>query len=156
MSKEMTTDAVILQIRKAFEGVKRPERAQIASCPCGECVEIVEYFDSAPQFEIASDVLSGFSAAVTLFSDAAFCYWLPAFLVAALATPEVVGDLSLRIAWALDDGPNHPTRTVLLSDAQREAVVIFLETAGRIDSRDSLEFNAIAVRIRDKDSTLPN
>jgi hypothetical protein len=97
------TASLIARIEAAFSGVPYPGDFQIVRCeydkawggsqdgPCPECAEVVSGFAGENQFHVAPGKLSWLSFSLKSFSDGAFLYWLPAFLIAGATHPTEAG-----------------------------------------------------------------
>jgi hypothetical protein len=91
---------LIGQIEAAFATRPYPGDENITCCsydkknggdfngPCSECVEMAEYFRGKSWRELTAAELFQEGQCDALFTVAAYCYFLPAFLIAAIREPE--------------------------------------------------------------------
>lgn len=139
------------EIRSAFLPAARPGATEIASHQCDECEEIRQFFAGQPQYDIAPDRLELLTAALNLFTDLAFVYWLPAFMLAELNNEDGSSDdFADWMAWKFLPSRHGGERTHLL--AQRQALVVadFLDECARRYPHDSDDFVAAAARVRER------
>lgn len=92
--------ALVTDIRKAFSNRAMPDRDNITRCsydkkyggaydgPCLECSRMAEFFGSKQWFDISVRELRREGDAASLFTREAYCYFLPAYLIAALTDPD--------------------------------------------------------------------
>ena len=109
----MTTDALIEQIRRAFADVPYPGDEDLAVDSYGEEPDALERaFRGLDDWRVLDpafldDAPEGWGSALSFFSDAAFRFYLPAFLVAHLRGREFRSDpaeaLSIGLAPGDDD-----------------------------------------------------
>lgn len=136
------------RIRVAFGDRPRPNLNEITTCSCEECKEIRDYFDDADQFCHDASTLRFFDPALFLFAPKAFCYWLPAFMIAALENPRQADVIVDTLPSALD---KRSELEGMFSASQRDAIIAFLdEGARRFDPEkaDSPYRNALDVMRR--------
>jgi hypothetical protein len=150
-------------IKAAFATVPYPGDDDIVHCeydarhggtlpgPCRECSEAVAQFKGTGALDhSAKDVRYG-SVALASFSPAAFAYWLPSFLVAALLDPTeadiAIDSIEYRLRSSGDERELalQAKRLALLSCAQLEVLVSYFEfqlenrNADLVDANSSLE-----------------
>ena len=132
----MTDSAnLIAQVEAAFAGTAYPGDADIVHCaydkhwggeldgPCRECAEVVDAFRGMPSVGVPTATVRSVSFALKSFSDAAFVYWLPSYLIAGLVSPAEA-DLALDSVTdiftppASQMGSRVPYRAQLLSRDQ--------------------------------------
>ena len=112
-------DDLITCIFSAFSGRLHPGIGNITRCtydkknggefdgPCWECMEMAEYFADKSWTNLSAAELRQHGDTDSLFTVAAYCYFLPAYLTAAIRDPSVadvcVDHLSFRFgpddAW---------------------------------------------------------
>jgi hypothetical protein len=90
---------LISQIQEAFAHRTYPGDDNITRCtydkkhggqyagPCGECMDMAEFFCGRRWQAVTATELRQHGDADCLFTIEAYCYYLPAYLVAALANP---------------------------------------------------------------------
>jgi hypothetical protein len=138
-------------IRSAFLPAVRPAVAEIAPHDCDECSDIRTFFSAQPQFDVPTDELQLRTAALSLFGDLAFVYWLPAFMLAELRNADGSSDdFADWIAWKFLPRRDEGERTNLLSAVQARVVADFLDECAKRYPKpeDSTDFKAAAERVR--------
>ena len=92
-------DDLVARIEAAFAARASPGDAEITRCtydrvnggtmdgPCWECVEMAEFFAGTTWRTLGGKDLRRYGDADALFTVKAYCYLLPAYLVAALREP---------------------------------------------------------------------
>jgi hypothetical protein len=141
------------QIRAAFDGVARPADAMIALRDHWESPDLRDFFSQQSQFDIAAAGLERHSAALSLFYDEAFVYWLPAFMIAELNVPHILPDsLSIRMAWKFIGDDKLADRSHLLSATQAKVVADYFEMQAERFPEDNYggEFTIAARRLRER------
>ncbi len=95
-------DNLIALISSAFADRPHPGSANITYCtydqknggefdgPCGECEEMAQYFADRSWISLSAADLRQHGDADSLFSVPAYCYFLPAYLIAAIREPMVL------------------------------------------------------------------
>src|SRR5664279_4835008 len=117
------------QVIAAWAHVPPPEEASITDHRCEECDEITAYFAGKSWKEITNlDDLSYHADALFLFSNVAFHYYLPAYMLAALENPDAVGVVPDNIgsSFRAEFGAASRDRLVLFDSRQRILVGEFL------------------------------
>jgi hypothetical protein len=80
-------------------------------------------------------------AAMSLFTDKAFRYWLPAFMLAELESPEEADIIAEGIAFHLTKASNATARLAEFAQDELEAIATFLDECAKryhdIDYRDA-------------------
>ena len=141
------------EILSAFRSVPYPGDDRITGHSCPECDEIAGYFRGTGQTGHTVDGLWEHEAALSLFSDEAFHYWLPSFMLAVLESPENSGNISDRVLRKfgppessefadLDDPEGRISRVRRLDPEQRRAVVSFFRECVRRDIFQATEIEA--------------
>ena len=87
---------------------------------------IYEYFVGSDQFDHDVKDLRYHSCALSFFTDAAFRYWLPAFMIAELEDPVEADVIGESIAFHLSDAQGAPARICVFTDREIDAVKRFL------------------------------
>jgi hypothetical protein len=114
----------------AWASVRPPERNGITDHRCDECDEITAYFGGKRWEDLMKPDDLGFHAdALFLFSEAAFHYYLPAYMFATLRNPDAVGVVPDNIAasFRLEVGAASRDRLDRFDAPQRVLVGEFLE-----------------------------
>lgn len=138
-------DDILRQIDKAFTNREYPGDENITCCtydkknggkfdgPCGECVQIAAFFRGKFWRELSAKELRSQSGAGSLFTVKAYCYYLPAYLTAALQNPEeldvCVDDLPFLFGSEPKDvyGQDRLSKILgMLSDAELQVVLRYL------------------------------
>ncbi len=114
----------------AWSGIQAPTADKITEHGCLECDEIAEYFGgrSWQQFTNVTE-LRDHSAALALFSNEAFHYYLPAFMSATIkyaVAADLISD-SIYFSFRCEFGQAARGRLELFNQSQRNAVAEFLE-----------------------------
>ena len=156
-------DDIVHQIDKAFTNREYPGDENITCCtydtknggkydgPCYECVRIAEFFRGKFWRELSAKQLRSQSAAGSLFTVKAYCYYLPAYLTAALQNPEeldvCVGDLTCAFGpepkYAY--GQDRLSKTLgMLSDVELQVVLRYLRYRCELEE-DSLGYYARSI-----------
>jgi hypothetical protein len=116
----MNEERLVDEIIKAFRERKHPGADGITRCtydkanggefdsPCGECLEMAEFFAERRWDGLTAAELRWHGDTDVLFTVPAYCYFLPALLLAAIREPEVadacVGHLEFRFGPSDDWG----------------------------------------------------
>lgn len=118
------------RLSAAWSDVSAPTVDKIAEHHCEECDEIAEYFGGQPWQQFASITeLRYHSDALALFSNVAFHYYLPAFMIATLrdaVAADVIPD-NIVYSFRCELGQAARGRLELFSQTQRAVVAEFLE-----------------------------
>jgi hypothetical protein len=118
------------RITAAWAGVDPPDEALITNHRCDECDEITAYFAGKRWQDVTNLTEIGHHAdALFLFSNAAFHYYLPAFMLAVLNDPGAIGIVPDNIAanFRNELGCAARDRLAAFDPMQRVVVGEFLE-----------------------------
>ena len=105
----MKTDEIIDQIRSAFERVETPPVWSLSNSREGaEPLALEKEFAHLPQWdaltaEFLDSTPDGFGSALSFFSDEAFRYYLPAYLIGALEGQLEVADPLFHLTHGLEN-----------------------------------------------------
>lgn len=140
----VTADSLIQMIAEAFKDRLRPCDDDITHCsydtkyggsyegPCWECEQMAEYFRGRSWRDLSAEELRVNGQADCLFTVEAYCYFLPAYLIAAVRNPDeldvCVGRLAYRFgAERTEEYRAHRLDLILnqLSDREVEAVLAY-------------------------------
>ena len=121
----MTAPEVIRFIEDAWRDVGYPGDDRIFTPDSYDDEDIVTYFGGTTWRGHRPVDLRAHSSAFTFFTPEAFHYWLPAFMIAAIQSPEEADVVCDRIPSSVDDR-YAPQRWRLFSPTQRQAVVAYL------------------------------
>lgn len=117
----MNASEIIQLIEDAWHAVPYPGDDKIFTPDSYDDEDIVNYFSGTTWRGHSPANLRAHSSAFTFFTPEAFHYWLPAFMIAAIQSPEEADVILGYIARSLD-GSYAPKRWPLFSSAQRDAV----------------------------------
>jgi len=117
----MDAAEVIRSIEAAWHGVSYPGDDKIFTPDSYDDEDITNYFRGTTWRGHSPAKLRAHSSAFTFFTPEAFHYWLPAFLIAAIQSPEQADVVVDYIPWSVSD-EDAPRRWPLFSQAQRQAV----------------------------------
>ena len=92
---------------------------------------VYEYFVESDRFDHGVTDLRYHSVALSFFTTAAFCHWIPAFMLAELNDPEEADIIAESIAFHLSDAQGAHARITQFSDAELDAVKGFLSECVR-------------------------
>jgi hypothetical protein len=110
---------ILHQIDKAFTNRAYPGDENITCCtydkknggkydaPCGECVQIAEFFGGKFWRELSAKELRSQSGAGSLLTTEAYGYYLPAYLTAAIRDPEELDVCLDDIPFAFGPEPKY-------------------------------------------------
>jgi len=136
----------------AWAHVLPPEEAGIADHRCQESDEITAYFAGKSWKEITDlDGLAYHADALFLFSNVAFHYYLPAYMLATLANPDAVGVAPDNIAssFRAEFGVASRDRLALFDSRQLILVGEFLETLlPELCAEDQNEIRTVSALLR--------
>lgn len=121
----MTAQQVIQLIEDAWRGVLYPGDDKIFTPDSYDDEGITDYFRGTAWRGHDPAKLRAHSSAFTFFTPAAFHYWLPAFMIAAIQDPEEADVICDYIPQSISD-KLAPVRWPLFSPAQRKAVAAYL------------------------------
>ncbi|MFC4994841.1 DUF6714 family protein [Rubritalea tangerina] len=133
-------NTLIDNIKSAFKNTPYPgsEYSDISATRYDD-EGVHQYFKNSDQFEHSVEDLRYHSCALSFFTDAAFRYWLPAFMLAELRDPEEADIIADTIAFSLYTSGAHQ-RISSFSDSELIAVKEFLfECTRRYDDEISSE-----------------
>ena len=114
----------------AWADVPIPEATAITDHRCEECDEVTAHFAGRSWQEVMNiDDLRDHADALFLFSNAAFHYYLPAYVCATLENPEAVGVVPDNIAsnFRQEFGVASRDRLTMFDTRQRVLIGEFLE-----------------------------
>ncbi|MGD1083699.1 MAG: DUF6714 family protein [Verrucomicrobiota bacterium] len=117
----MNAAEIIQLIEDAWRDVPYPGDDKIFTPDSYDDEDIVNYFGGTTWRGHSPADLRAHSSAFTFFAPEAFHYWLPAFLIAAIQSPEEADVILDYIAWSLGNR-YAPERWSLFSPVQRRAV----------------------------------
>ena len=143
-------DGLRVRIEHAFEGVPYPGDDNITAHLCPECREITEYFRGKGWRDHRVSDLRYHAAALSLFTPAAYHYYLPAFILADIEDPAAADIISDSILFGftptLTEDPTYQrARRQRLSPTQRAVVSEYIRYMA---VRDELEPQEIALALR--------
>jgi hypothetical protein len=122
----MDPATVIAQIHEAWREVPYPGDDKIFTPDSYDDEDIGNYFAGTTWRGHSVVGLRSHSSAFSFFTAEAFHYWLPAFMIAAIESPEEADVLLESIAWSVR-GREAPRRWLLFSHAQQQAVIAYLK-----------------------------
>ncbi|MEP6662647.1 MAG: DUF6714 family protein [Verrucomicrobiota bacterium] len=134
-------------IQAAFDAVPYPGDHNIIHCSynCRLCQEVVEYFKGKGQSDHSIEELRDHHIALSLFTPAAFQYFLPAFMLASLESYDQIHLLPDSIRFHFDFNLEHRDHFLVqmekLTTAQRKTIIEFLrfmESKGAGSSEDAI------------------
>ena len=102
MENDEREKALIASIVKVFPDPGFPHSNSVTPCRCSECEEITAYLRDSFWRGRSVEDLRYHEAALSLFENEAFEYFLPAFLVAAVEDPEAADVILDGIPFHLD------------------------------------------------------
>jgi hypothetical protein len=117
----MNASEIIQLIEDAWCMVPYPGNDKIFTADSYDDEDIVSYFGQTTWRGHSPANLRAHSSAFAFFTSEAFHYWLPAFMIAAIESPEEADVILERISWSLGDC-YASERWPLFSSAQRRAV----------------------------------
>jgi hypothetical protein len=139
---------LIAIIEAAFEKRPRPFDEDITHCtydkenggdfdgPCCECVDMAAFFKGKSWRDLSGEDLRHEGQADSLFTVTAYCYFLPAFLIAAIREPEeadvCVEHLAYRFGPKSDDEWSQERVALVVDEltaAEREATLAYFRFA---------------------------
>lgn len=144
MAQESRSSAVRTKIERAFADTPSPgEEYDAISATRQDDEGIVEYFRGTSWRGHRVQDLRYHSVALSFFTDAAFRYWLPAFMIAELEDPATADIIAQDIAFSL---AYDPRRLGHFTVPELEAVSTFLEECVR--RYDTADFRWAAGEVR--------
>ena len=117
----MQAATLIACIEDAWRDVPRPPDSGIFTPDSYDDEDIVNYFSGTTWRGHHAADLRAYSSAFTFFTPAAWHYWLPAFVIAAIEEPEEADACVERLTQSIYDD-NAANRVALLSTTQRHAL----------------------------------
>jgi hypothetical protein len=113
----------VAQVRAAFATLSPP--TTVTTHDCEECAEIQVAFANRPWDSLPASIIESHTA-LALFEPGAFVYYLPAYLLYALAQPTSDVAMYLMIAIA----PHEPNRfsECRFNEEQRQAILATAES----------------------------
>ena len=121
----MNASEVIHLIEEAWRDVSYPGDARIFTPDSYDDEGIINYFGGTTWRGHTPTNLRAHSSAFTFFTPEAFHYWLPAFMIAAIQSPEEADVICDYIPRSVAD-KYASQRWRLFSPAQRQAVAAYL------------------------------
>jgi hypothetical protein len=118
-------------IIKAFRDVLPPSPDNITACPCLECLEIAQYFRGTSWQGHPPRDLRIHSAALSLFTPAAYRYWLPAFMLAEIDDPETADIIAEGIAYDFTESNLRDARVSHFTQGELRAIAAFFDECVR-------------------------
>lgn len=118
---------------------------------------IVEYFRGAGWCGHDVKSLRRHASALSLFTDRAFRFWLPAFMLAELDDPETADVVADGIAYTFDDSRRAASRLSVFSADELDAVAAFLGLCVRRHAFDEMfgeHFRRAEQRVRARRSEI--
>ena len=141
-------------IREAFPADNPPGAEQLVTDECSFCVAIRDALQGRRWNAVPTESLDDQVGSVPQLTPAAFVYYIPAFLLRAVAKPWEPGVGTSIVLFhtvqsvcdpALPEDEWWSSRFPLLNDAQRAAVAAFVEWAGDTLAADDDEADLRAV-----------
>ena len=144
---------LIAQIDAAFGARPYPGDDNITHHPCTECAEMAAYFKGRSWRSVTGEELRLEGQGDSLFTVPAYCYFLPAYLTAAIREPEAadvcVDHLTYRFGPKEDDAWGRGRLGEILSElsrTEREAALAYFRFELSRDPEDFQGFCARAIR----------
>ena len=134
-------------IRAAFADVPYPGDNNITRCPyhCRTCREIADFFKGKTWEGHALEDLRDHHTALSLFTPEAFHYFLPAFMLGSLDSPDKINLLPDAIRYHFEFNLDHrdyfSVHLTRFSEEQRQVIIDFLrhvESKGADSSEDAI------------------
>lgn len=143
----MQIEALRVKIEHAFDATPYPgdEFEDISATHVDE--GIVGYFRSTSWRSHQVSSLRYHSAALSFFTDKAFRYWLPAFMLAELENPEEADIIAEHIAHDFSDAHNGRERLLVFSLIELRAISAFLRHCENLYDMPGLHTFGTAVKI---------
>ncbi|MBI2926570.1 MAG: hypothetical protein HYY24_12820 [Verrucomicrobia bacterium] len=121
----MNATEVIQLIEDAWREVVYPGDSKIFTPDSYDDEDITRYFRGTTWRGHEPADLRAHSSAFTFFTPEAFHYWLPAFMIAAIQSPEEADVVVDYIPWSVSN-KYAASRWALFSQIQRQAVAAYL------------------------------
>ena len=139
---------VIIAIKKGFADTPYPGSRRIdISATKYDDEGVYEYFVGSDQFDHDVKDLWYHSCALSFFTDAAFRYWIPAFMIAELENPVEADIIGESIAFHLSKAQGAHDKICQFSQSEIEALKLFLTTC--VDNSDEI-YAAVYQKALDK------
>jgi hypothetical protein len=106
------------KIEQAFAGVPRPDDDSITTCDCCDCLEVRERFRGKERHSLDTDFLAS-NTELPLLSPQALHYFLPAYLLHCLTSPNVDPDVYYSVLSTLCPGKEDETSSAYYQDLLR-------------------------------------
>jgi len=133
----MPEEAVHAQIEEAFADTPAPGEGFDDISASMDDEGIVGYFRGTTWRGHRVQALRIHEVALSLFTDKAFRYWLPAFMLAELENPKEADIIGEGIAFHLTDAESADARLRQFAQDELEAIAAFLnECVQRYDGTD--------------------
>lgn len=114
------------EITKAFVNTPHPGSRFEDISTTADDEGIYAYFVDSEQFNHDVKNLHYHAVALSFFTDAAFRYWLPAFMIAELHDPIEADIIADSIAYHLSDAQGAHARICAFSESEIESIKKFL------------------------------
>jgi hypothetical protein len=121
---------LIDRIEKAWKDVPYPGDDQIFTPKSYDDEDVTRYFSGTSwKGHTVQDLRAHSSAISSFFTPAAYHYWLPAFLIAAVEDPDELSQGYDSIIWSLlpNEAAEFEARMALLTDAQKRTIIDVIE-----------------------------
>lgn len=133
---------IVEAIRQPFTWRPLPGKGDITHCtydkkyggqydgPCPECVQMARYFAGKHWSKLTARALRRHGEATALFTVEAYCFLLPAYLIAAVTDPETLDialdGLTYRFGPRLDDEWGQEHLRAILTELRNEELTVLL------------------------------
>lgn len=143
----MTKEEIAAKIEAAFADTPSPgtEYDDISATKYDD-EGIVDYFRATTWRGHRVQDLRCHEAALSFFTDKAFRYWLPAFMIAELESPEQADIIANGIAFHLTEGSGADARLREFAPHELEAIALFCDECAQ--RYDDTQFRDAARAIR--------
>ena len=125
----MTERELVSQIKKAFAATPPPGIEDLDICDDPNDEGVVDYFRGTTWLGHRPQDLRYHGIAMFLFTDEAYRYWLPAFMLAVLENPSESDDIVDRFAWIFTSTERARERHRGFSRDEILAIAAFLDEA---------------------------
>src|ERR1700741_4292626 len=139
------------QLAVAWADVDAPQHQDLTIHRCQECDEIAAYFAGKPWQELTNvNELRYHADALFLFSNAAFHYYLPAFMCATLDNPDAADLIPDKIVFTFESefGASSRNRLELFSPRQLKLVGEFFTILAERGIEDLHDVQTVAELLR--------
>ena len=139
-------------VRQAFAWRRRPGKGDITHCsydkkyggqydgPCLECVQMARFFAGKHWSELTARALKRDGDATALFTVEAYCFLLPAYLIAAVTEPETLDTaldgLTYHFGPRPDDEWGQERLRAILAELRDEELAVLLRHFERELAKD--------------------